>query len=111
MVAAQYYNLTCILLTSFSHETPRIGSARLQAEQEIDRQLCLKVKEMCGVALCNPNTVPAIFLACDGVMLCGDRFTNIKEQHALLSVLLKAEKEIAWPTARFQETLRRIWGL
>ncbi len=99
-----------MLLSSFSPATPRIGSARLRAEQEIDHQLRLKVKEMCGIALCNPKTVPAVLLACDVIALCGDRFTDSKEQQALMEFLRKAEREVAWPTARFQQTLKRAWG-
>ena len=42
--------------------------------------------------------------------MCGDRFTELSEQQALLDVLKKTESDHAWPTATAQAHLKRAWG-
>lgn len=51
-----------------------------------------------------------MFTACMGIALCGDRFTDRVEQEAILGVLVKTEKEHAWPTNAARVHLRRAWG-
>ncbi|CAC9891671.1 unnamed protein product [Aureobasidium pullulans] len=40
----------------------------------------------------------------------GDRFTERREQEGLYEILIKAQKEYAWPTQSVQEHLKEVWG-
>ena len=51
-----------------------------------------------------------MFTASMGITMCGDRFTELSEQQALLEVLKKTESDHAWPTATAQMHLKRAWG-
>jgi hypothetical protein len=44
-----------------------------------------------------------------GITMCGDRFTDLHEQEALLDVLKKTEADHAWPTATAQTHLKKAW--
>ncbi|KAJ0336345.1 hypothetical protein KNSL1_013315 [Colletotrichum chrysophilum] len=66
--------------------------------------------ELCGTALSNKDTIPAMFTACMGVTACGDRFTDHVEQRALLDILVKTDVHHMWPTASAQSHLKRAWG-
>jgi hypothetical protein len=69
-----------------------------------------QIKELCGIALSNRRTIPGMFTACMGITMCGDRFTDLHEQEALLDVLKKTEADHAWPTATTQTHLKKAWG-
>jgi hypothetical protein len=62
------------------------------------------------MALSNRRTIPAMFTACMGVTMCGDRFGDRVEQEALLNVLIATEIHHAWPTATAQIHLKKAWG-
>ena len=48
--------------------------------------------------------------ACMAIALCGDQFTKIHEQQAIMEVLVYTDTENAWPTADIQQQLREAWG-
>ena len=70
----------------------------------------VQIRDLCGTALSNRRTIPALFTACMGVTMCGDRFSDRTEQEALLNVLVITEQDHAWPTAAAQSHLKRAWG-
>lgn len=69
-----------------------------------------QIRELCGTALSNKSTIPAMFTACMGVTACGDRFIDHAEQKALLDILIKTDIEHMWPTQSAQSHLKRAWG-
>ncbi|WXC64748.1 hypothetical protein SNK03_010559 [Fusarium graminearum] len=99
-----------ILLMCHDDRAPRIGPAAQLAQKEIDNDIRTQVRELCGIALSNPSTRPAMFTACMGVTACGGRFTEKHEQMALLDILILTEKTHNWPTASAQVHLKRAWG-
>ncbi|CAK7230473.1 hypothetical protein SCUCBS95973_007586 [Sporothrix curviconia] len=48
--------------------------------------------------------------ACIAIAICGDLFTELEEQQAMFSILVKTDTELAWPTAAIQAHLRERWG-
>lgn len=45
-----------------------------------------------------------------GVTACGDRFTERRDQEALLEVLMLTQNTHSWPTASAQDHLKKAWG-
>lgn len=87
-----------------------IGPARIEAQKQRDEQVCEQIRDLCGIALTNRSTIPAMFTASIGVASCGDRFKDDVERKAVLDVLVLCEKESSWPTMEAQLNLRRSWG-
>ncbi|KAF6841054.1 hypothetical protein CMUS01_03653 [Colletotrichum musicola] len=98
------------LLMCHDESIPRIGPGRRLARQKLDDDIRMQIRELCGTALSNKATIPAMFTACMGVTACGDRFTDEAEQRALLDILIKTDEEHMWPTGSAQSHLKRAWG-
>ncbi|KAK1659943.1 hypothetical protein BDP55DRAFT_697295 [Colletotrichum godetiae] len=98
------------LLMCHDESIPKIGPSRIRARQKLDNDIRMQVRELCGAALSNKTTIPAMFTACMGVTACGDRFVEYAEQKALLDILVKTDVEHMWPTASAQSHLKRAWG-
>ncbi|KAE9373884.1 hypothetical protein N431DRAFT_374527 [Stipitochalara longipes BDJ] len=99
-----------VLLMCYNPTLPRIGPSHKTAIQQMEEEIKSQIRELCGIALSNRWTIPAMFTACMGVTMCGDRFTDHSEQEALLGVLMRTEQDHAWPTRAAQTHLRRAWG-
>lgn len=81
---------------------------------------------ICGVALSNPQTPPAILVACMAIAMCkcpddrfckllvmvqvGDRFESRPEQALLRDILIRTEITTGWPTATARQQLEECWG-
>ncbi|OLN90321.1 hypothetical protein CCHL11_09068 [Colletotrichum chlorophyti] len=98
------------LLMCHDESIPRIGPARRLARQKLDDDIRMQIRELCGTALSNKATIPAMFTASMGVTACGDRFTDHAEQKALLDILVKTDVQHMWPTGSAQSHLKRAWG-
>ncbi|KAI3559154.1 hypothetical protein CABS02_00129 [Colletotrichum abscissum] len=98
------------LLMCHDESIPKIGPSRIRARKKLDNDIRMQVRELCGAALSNKQTIPAMFTACMGVTACGDRFVEYAEQKALLDILVKTDVEHMWPTASAQSHLKRAWG-
>ncbi|TIC89685.1 hypothetical protein CH35J_012654 [Colletotrichum higginsianum] len=98
------------LLMCHDESIPKIGPGRIMARKKLDDDIRTQIRELCGTALSNKSTIPAMITACMGVTACGDRFTDFAEQRALLDVLVKTDVEHSWPTASAQSHLKRAWG-
>lgn len=48
--------------------------------------------------------------ACMAIAMCGDQFTDLHEQQAILDVLVYTDKQHAWPTTDIQQQLREAWS-
>lgn len=99
-----------VLLMCYNPTLPRIGPTHKNALEEVEEEIRKQIRELCGTALSNRRTIPALFTACMGVTMCGDRFSNRAEQEALLNVLVVTEEDHAWPTSAAQLHLKRAWG-
>ena len=75
----------------------------------MDDEIKSLVKTLAGLAVSNDKTPPHMVTACIGISMAGDRFTERSEQETLLDVLVRTEKEFAWPTDAAQKQLREAW--
>ncbi|KAI1845778.1 hypothetical protein JX266_008143 [Neoarthrinium moseri] len=98
------------LLMCYDPTIPRIGPGQKIAQQKLDDSIRTQIRELCGTALANRATIPAMFTASMGVTMCGDRFTEDRERRALLDVLVKTETAHSWPTGGAQDHLKKAWG-
>ncbi|KAH8883330.1 hypothetical protein GQ53DRAFT_846993 [Thozetella sp. PMI_491] len=98
-----------ILLLCYNPLLPKIGAGHRLVQARTQEAIRQQVRELCGTALSNPATIPAMFTASMGVAAAGDRFDDHAERLALLEVLNKTETEHAWPTAASQRNLRESW--
>jgi hypothetical protein len=85
------------------------------------------VKRLCGVAISvshqmqnypavvdsfaqNRRAPPAMNTACMAIAMCGDQFTEPKEQQSILDVLVYTDTKHAWPTKEIQDRLKEAWN-
>lgn len=68
------------------------------------------VKRLCGVAVSNRRAPPAMNTACMSISMCGDQFTDLREQQNLIDVLVYTDTKHGWPTIAIQERLKEAWG-
>ncbi|KAF7563417.1 hypothetical protein G7046_g739 [Stylonectria norvegica] len=87
------------LLMCYDPTLPKIGPARTTAQVSCEEEIKDEIRQLCGVALSNRGTIPAMFTASLGVASFGDRFTQDVERKALLDVIVKTEAEHYWPTS------------
>lgn len=106
----QFLELARILLTVYDPKIPRLGPDQRKAMQSVDRKVRKIVLRLCGIALSNQHSPPGLVTAFVAIGMCGDRFTDLIEQEALLGVLAKLEAEHAYPTTNTQDSLKRAWG-
>lgn len=104
-----HYKLTRILLTAHSPKIPRLGPGQRAALRAADEQIMNDVRTICGIAESNQNTPPYFVKACMAITLAGDRFTERREQEALLGVMQRGA-ELAWPTMTAVRQLKNAWG-
>lgn len=103
-----HYRLTKILLTAHSPKIPRLGPGQRAALREADEEIKNDVRTICGIA--QSNECPPYFVkACMAITLAGDKFTERREQKALLRVMQRGS-ELAWPTMTTVRDLKRAWG-
>jgi len=100
-----------ILLLAHDPTVPSIGLDRKIRIEHTDDQIREQVRFLCGIAISNRKHVPAMFTAGSAIAMCGERFTDPVEQKVLLDILVEAEAHVAWPSLRFQQILRGLWGL
>jgi hypothetical protein len=48
--------------------------------------------------------------ACMAIAMCGDQFTEPREQQIILDVLVYTDTKHAWPTTEIQDRLKEAWG-
>ena len=108
-MAAQYYQITCLLMACHQPELPRVGLQRLEAARQTEEQVRRAIRKVCGVALSNPQTAPALLVACQSISLCGDYFVDTREQKAVMDLLERTEAETGWPTSQLLKSLCSTW--
>lgn len=110
IVGIQYMELAMILLTVYNPNMPRLGLGQNEAARSVDTKIKAIVLEICGIAMSNRQSPPALLTATLAITMCGDRFMDPIEQQALLDVLIKTDQDNAWPTAAMQTKLKEAWG-
>lgn len=106
----QYYYLTRILLAAHNPKIPRLGPGRVAALRAMDEEIKHHVRLLCGMAICNERVSPSFETASMAIAMAGEKFTERNEREALLNILLRTEKEHAWPTGIAQKELKEAWG-
>jgi len=48
--------------------------------------------------------------ACMGISMTGERFTERRVQEALFDILVRTDRDFAWPTQPAQSSLKEAWG-
>jgi hypothetical protein len=48
--------------------------------------------------------------ACIAIAICGDQFTELREQQSILDVLVYTDTKHGWPTKEIQDRLKNAWG-
>ncbi|KAI5241600.1 hypothetical protein E4T43_05372 [Aureobasidium subglaciale] len=75
-----------------------LGVAHRNALKEVGEVLKDQIKIICGIALSNHSISASYVHASMMIAMGGDRFTERREQEGLYEILIKAQKEYAWPT-------------
>lgn len=97
------------LLACYDPTLPKVGPRRALARQAREEAIRRQVLQLCGTALSNQSTVPAMITASLGIATCGDRFGDDVERAALLDILVRTETDHGWPTGSLQASLRQAW--
>ncbi|KAK9858689.1 hypothetical protein MYU51_017947 [Penicillium brevicompactum] len=107
-VGAQHIELSRILLAVSNPRLSRLGLAARAAALLLEEELRGIIRRLCGIALSNSNPVLMVDAAV-GISVCGEYFTDVAEQNALLEFLADLEYRHAWPTAATSATLKEAW--
>jgi len=110
VTGVQHLELAKILLTAHSPLIPRFGPSQKLALERIESEIAGIVRHICGIALSNNRAPPAIISAGMAISMCGEQFSNPREQQAMLDLLSETETEYAWPTQQIQDKLKMSWG-
>ncbi|KYK56564.1 hypothetical protein DCS_03564 [Drechmeria coniospora] len=98
------------LLMCYDPTPSTMENSRKGAQVERDKLIQQQVLLLCGTALSNESTIPALITASLGIATFGDRFDDEYERQALLGVLVKTEADHGWPTGQIQRNLTSTWG-
>ncbi|WQF80772.1 Putative zn(2)Cys(6) fungal-type DNA-binding domain, fungal transcription factor [Colletotrichum destructivum] len=110
IIAVQHHILAEMYLALFNPSIPRVGGGRKAAEKRLTEQIQELLRSLCGIGMCNQWSPPAMFTACMGIAIAGDRFDNRHDQEALLKMLSITEKAHARPTTAVRDQLISAWG-
>ncbi|KAF6792052.1 hypothetical protein CSOJ01_14218 [Colletotrichum sojae] len=110
IIAVQHHILAEMYLVLFNPSIPRVGGTRKAAEKRLTKQIQELLRSLCGIGMCNQWSPPAMFTACMGIAIAGDRFEDRHDQDALLNMLSITEKAHARPTTAVRDQLIHAWG-
>ncbi|KAF4834929.1 hypothetical protein CGCTS75_v002967 [Colletotrichum tropicale] len=110
IIAVQHHILAEMYLVLFNPSIPRVGGTRKAAERRLTEQIQVLLRSLCGIGMCNQGSPPAMFTACMGIAIAGDRFDERADQEALLNMLSITEKAHARPTTAVKDQLMHAWG-
>lgn len=110
LIGLHYYHIARILLASYNPRIPRLGPGRALAIRKMDEEVKEHVLASCGMTMSNSLTAPNFTYASMGVTMAGDKFTERREQEALIDVLRICDERYAWPTGHAISNLKVAWG-
>jgi len=103
-------DLARVLLTVYDPRVPRIGPGVAAAQRRISDEVHGIVLRVCGTAMSNPSSQPAMVQAYMAIAICGEYFSDPVEQQALLGILDRLGKEHGWLTGKTALQLQKGWG-
>lgn len=133
-----YISLAGILLVIHNPRQPRVGLNRVSAWKNVlvrslilpllcsypvERNSCLKltynvdfqkevhskIKLLCSIAQCTPETPGPSLVACMAVWLAGDMVEDPRERKRMLELLARTEAVHGWPTQDICTELVGLW--
>lgn len=107
----QHHILAELYLAVFDPSHPRTGPRRRAADASLSERARNLVRNLCGIGVGNQWCPPAMFTACMGITVAGDRFESRADMEALLEVLRITEREHGRPTRSVVSQLKRCWGI
>ncbi|KAJ5709483.1 hypothetical protein N7493_010817 [Penicillium malachiteum] len=111
IVAEQTLSLGEILLIAYDPSVARIEPGQRIAMESTDARLKSTVLDICGTALSKRQEPTALLTACIAIGICGDRFTDLAEQEALMDIVINSVRDNNyWPSNALAEKLRKAWG-
>jgi len=110
VTGAAFLELARILLTVYDPHIPRIGPGVTAAQRRVSEQVHAIVIRLCGTAVSNPSSPPALVQAYMAITVCGEYFSDRTEQKALLAILDRLKRDHGWPTGTTATELERGWG-
>lgn len=66
----------------------RIGLGALSATASLEEDLRFITRRLIGLGVSNPKMPPALVTSAVGISMCGEYFTDPREQEALVDVLV-----------------------
>ncbi|KAJ5749739.1 hypothetical protein N7533_006767 [Penicillium manginii] len=110
ILAEQTAGLITILLTAYDPTIARVGPGQRRAMESIDAKLRLTVLDICGIAISNRQEPTALLTASIAIAICGDRFSDLTEQQALMDVVMNTVRyNNYWPSTALGAKLRKAW--
>ncbi|ODM21530.1 hypothetical protein SI65_02374 [Aspergillus cristatus] len=110
VMAEQHIELARILLAVLDPTISRIGLGASSANATLEAELRSVTRRLVGLGVSNPKMPPALVTSAVGISMCGEYFTDPREQEALVDVLMGLEIEHAWPTEATIAALRIAWA-
>ncbi|EXJ89605.1 hypothetical protein A1O3_02672 [Capronia epimyces CBS 606.96] len=111
VAGVQHVELAKILLAVYDPSRARLGPGHVANMRALSRELRHIVLRLCGIAMSNRNSPPALLTAFLAIVVCGDYFEDPLEQHALLGLMDELEGVYAWPVGNTRTLLREAWGM
>jgi hypothetical protein len=105
----QYLDLACVLLTVYDPTTPRLGIRASAARRRTSTEVQKLVLRLCGIALSNRTSQPALVMAAMAISMCGEYFSDPAQQRGMIDLLVELELEHAWPTSKIVRDLKLLW--
>ena len=110
VAGAQHIELGRILLTiSDPMRVSRLGLGAVSRNVSLEEELRSITRRLCGLAVSNPGSPPALVTAAVGISVCGEYFVNAGEREALVELLEDLQCQHAWPTEATVRALRAAW--
>lgn len=111
LVALQHLEFGKIALVAHDPTLQRIGFGARAGQRAQERAFLESTRTICGLAVSNPKSQPAMVSAAVSLAMSGEYFKDPGEQGAILKLLGTLQQEYAWPVANLSETLRTAWEL
>ncbi|KAH8425062.1 uncharacterized protein LDX57_002811, partial [Aspergillus melleus] len=100
VAGAQHVELGRILLaTSDPRQSSAFGISAVSRAYGPAAELRSITRRLCGLAVSNGKCPAASVTAMVGISICGEYFTDLQEQQAIVRLLNELEYDHAWPTA------------
>lgn len=109
LVALQHLEFGKITLVAHDPTVQRIGFGARAAQRAQEKAFLESTRTICGLALSNSKSQPAMVSAAVSLAMSGEYFKDPGEQGAILQLLGFLQEEYAWPVANLTKTLHAAW--